>query len=58
MKLVEWIELNLHLGVAKIIIYVLAISKKLKSVLEMYKEQGQVIHEGLNGYLQVILTNY
>ena len=43
MKLVEWIELNLHLGVAKIIIYVLAISKKLRSVLEMYKEQGQVI---------------
>ena len=48
MKLVEWIEFNLKLGVAKIIIYVLAISRKLRSVLAMYEQSGVVIDANAN----------
>eukprot|EP00094_Tigriopus_californicus_P003615 TCALIF_03477-PA protein Name:"Protein of unknown function" AED:0.06 eAED:0.07 QI:50/0.75/0.4/1/1/1/5/0/469 len=45
--LMEWIEMNLALGVSKILVYILNVGPKIQTVLEYYKNMGVLEYYGM-----------
>lgn len=45
--LIEWIEMNLALGVSKILVYVLNVGPKIQAVLDYYKDLDVLEYYGM-----------